>query len=75
MLYQLLELQIPFKASSLPELARRITEEEPPPFSGVRDAQLAQAVRMTLEKEPRVRSTARQLLALPALHVLSLIHI
>ncbi len=66
-LYKVLALELPWRASSLPELARQVVHDDPPPLRHPRDAQLLQALRMLLAKRPEDRTDAAGLRRLPAL--------
>ena len=68
-LYVMLTLELPFRATSLPALARLITETEAP-LPRERDAQLMQSVRMCLAKDADTRPSAATVLRLPAMQMM-----
>ena len=68
-LYVMLTLELPFRASSLPALARLITDTEAP-LPRERDAQLMQSVRMCLAKDADTRPSAATVLRLPAMQMM-----
>ena len=68
-LYHMLMLELPYKATSLSELANQVVHGPPPVVQGGRDAQLTQAVRMAAVKEPDKRASAHTLQRLPALQL------